>query len=113
MTSNSYISEFSRFPARRLTVVEYRRHGGIWRVTSGVLMRAPKFSYIIGEMMSFSLHSDANGDWNTTSSCFDLQCDSYTTPSFELAGDGSLGILRGFRRDGYEVEIFLHCRAAR
>lgn len=102
------------YSSHRLTVVEYARRGGIYSHFTGRLHGRLTWDYIADtEFLVFRLHvgetfwsgfpaSHELQEFNLSS---DAQCNASTTSFETVGGDGSIGILHGFRRDGWPVDI--------
>ena len=119
MASNTPFSAFQdhylslAYSSSRLTVVEYARRGGIYSHFTGRLYGSLGWNYVAdAEMLVFRLHV-GEARWNGFPAPhelreFTLSSDDrgyISCTSFETVGDGSIGILHGFRRDGWPVDI--------
>lgn len=127
MTSNNLISGYQAVQAfrefnsthwvRRLTFVEYGRRRGIYNHANGQITGRMSIDYVAtAYLLSAKLHIGETLDWSGFPVShevkhFNLQCwDDYRL-EFETVASGTIGILRGFDRDGYPVDIFAHARS--
>lgn len=126
MTSNNLISGYQAVRAfndftlknwvRRLTIVEYSKRGGVYRHANGQITGRMSIDYVGSiTVLNAKLHVGEKLDWNgfpvlDEVKRFELQCWYDYQFEFETVADGTIGILRGFARDGWPVDIFAHAR---
>lgn len=114
MAGYNDISKFNDFLVenwvRRLTVTEYLRRGrGVYSRKSGEIMRHPDFGGGYMTTVRLRLHQNLEDRFGGVVEVF-LTCDYDEDIAFEVSEDGTEGVLRGFTRDGYEVDIVAHAR---
>lgn len=91
--------------ARQITIIEYYlRHNSVYSHLSGELTRGLVIDYVAGT--SFLTLKLEISEWTRVQ--VTLHCDDTDRLSFETVADGKIGVIHGYRHNGYTVDVFAH-----